>query len=517
MAYREVTNMEIREALRQWMLGAGIKQLAQRMGMDAKTARRYVRAAEALGLRRDGGPEVLDDAWMARLKAELDRARVRPRGDSWAACEAARDRISARLAAGVSLTKVHRELRHDGVVVPYPTLHRFASEVLGFGRPTATLPVVDGVPGEELQVDTCWLDQRITDEKGRVRRLKAWVFCPVVSRYRFVYPIFDETTASAIDACEAAWAFYGGVFRVLIVDNTKAIVVGPDALSPKLQPAFLEYAQARGFVVDPARVRRPTDKARVERSVRYVRQDCFGGESFESLSAARTHAETWCRTVAGMKLHSRTYRAPREHFDADERAALLPGPTEHYDVPVWTSAKVARDHYAQVARGLYSLPTRLIGKALTARADRSSVRFYLDGVLVKTHTRVAPGKRATDLNDFPADASQVASRSIASFVEQAARHGPVIAAYVQAVLEGPMPWRRMRSVYALMNLVTTHGRERVEAACRRSMEAEMFEVHRLARMLAGPPPEEATSPPPQQTGGRFARPPEAFSLGGGAS
>jgi hypothetical protein len=34
---------------------------------------------------------------------------------------------------------------------------------------------------------------------------------------------------------------------------------------PRLNRAFIEYAQARGFVVDPARVRTPTDKPRVER------------------------------------------------------------------------------------------------------------------------------------------------------------------------------------------------------------------------------------------------------------
>jgi hypothetical protein len=29
------------------------------------------------------------------------------------------------------------------------------------------------------------------------------------------YPTFEETTARAIEACEAAWAFFGGIFKVL--------------------------------------------------------------------------------------------------------------------------------------------------------------------------------------------------------------------------------------------------------------------------------------------------------------
>ena len=36
------------------------------------------------------------------------------------------------------------------------------------------------------------------------------------SRHRFVYPTFEETTARAIEACEAAWEFFGGMFTVLV-------------------------------------------------------------------------------------------------------------------------------------------------------------------------------------------------------------------------------------------------------------------------------------------------------------
>ena len=71
--------------------------------------------------------------------------------------------------------------------------------------------------------------------------MRAWIFTAVRSRHRFVYPCFRETTAGAIDACEAAWAFFGGIFRVLIPDNTKAIVHTADALEPRLVDAFLEY------------------------------------------------------------------------------------------------------------------------------------------------------------------------------------------------------------------------------------------------------------------------------------
>jgi hypothetical protein len=83
----------------------------------------------------------------------------------------------------------------------------------------------------------------------------------------FVYPLFQETTATAIQACEGAVEFFGGVFRVVIPDDTKTIITEADPIAPRITDGFLECAQARGFVIEATRVRHPKDKARVERAV----------------------------------------------------------------------------------------------------------------------------------------------------------------------------------------------------------------------------------------------------------
>jgi hypothetical protein len=55
MAFREVAVTEIREVLRAWLAGAGLRRVAEQAGVDRKTARRYVLAAVDAGLARDGG------------------------------------------------------------------------------------------------------------------------------------------------------------------------------------------------------------------------------------------------------------------------------------------------------------------------------------------------------------------------------------------------------------------------------------------------------------------------------
>jgi len=512
--YREVGMIEIKEVLRLWLGGVGKKRIARQLGLDPKTVRRYVRAAEAQGVAPSQGVAALDEERLTAVMVALRVLPERPRGESWARCVEQRDRIKKLLENDVRLSKVRRLLKRQGIEIPYPTLHRFAVAEIGFGRTSATIAVADGEPGQELQVDTGWMLLLEPDVNGKRRRFRAWIFTAVLSRHRFVYPCFPETTQSAIEACEAAWEFFGGIFHVLLPDNTKAIVQTADPLEPKLNQTFLEYAQARGFHIDPTRVRSPRDKGRVERAVQPVRDDCFGGEQIHDLDQAREHARLWCKTEYGMRRHTRTQRLPLEHFETEEKLALLPAPTELYDVPIWCDPKVGRDHYAQVAKALYSLPTRLIGKTLRARADRHTVRFYDAGILVKTHDRKAPGGRATDPSDFPEHKTPYAMRDVAFLERQAASHGPSVGQFAHALLDAPLPWTRMRRVYAVLGLAKKYGSARVDEACATALAADMHDVRRLQRMLelARQNPTPPTGPSNVVPMARHLRPKQQYAL-----
>jgi transposase len=478
--------LEIKEVLRQWLAGAAKKKVAARVGCDVKTVRRYVKAGEAAGLTpgQDDAAKLTDEL-VGDVMLEIRATRERERGEAWARCELNRDFISKKLKGRVRLTKIRRLLRRHGVDIPYSTLYRFAVAELDFGRSAGTVRVADGKPGEELQVDVGWVLTLLPDVTGRRRRMRAWIFTPNVSRYRFVYPCLKETTDSAIEACEAAWDFYGGVFGVLIPDNTKAIVNRPDPLDPKINETFLEYSQSRDFVIDPTRVRSPKDKARVERSVRDTREDCFGGEEIATVAQAREHALWWYSEEYGLRRHSTTQRLPREHFESDEQPQLKPAPTEPYDIPVWCDPKVAPDHFAQVVNGLYAIPyyLNLRGKKLRARADQKMVRFYYKRKLIRTHPRVGPGQKSYARSDFPPEKAPYALRDVDFLKKQAHRHGEAVGRYAEALLDDPLPWTRMRRVRGLLGLAKKYGDQRTNETCTIALAAEMVDVRRLERML----------------------------------
>lgn len=488
MAFREVRVFEVREVLRLWLRGKGQRPISELAGMDRKTVRRYIDAAVELGVDRAGDEDQLTDLLVGQVVERVRPHRTDGRGEARRLLDAHRDQLEKWLDKdkdGLTVVKVHELLERQGVVVPERTLHRYALEELGIGRSarSSTVRVNDGEPGDELQVDFGKLGRIPDPETGKQRDLWALVFTPVLSRFSFVWVTHRQTLDDVIAGFEAAWAFFEGVFATVIPDNMKTIVEKADPLQPRLNQAFVEYAQARGFVIDPARVRSPKDKPRVERVVPYVRNNFFAGETFIDLVDAQRRAEVWARERAGMRIHGTTQLRPAEHFRVEERPLLAAAPSAPYDVPIYAVAKVHRDHHIEVAKALYSIPGNLIGTRVDVRADRSLVRVFSRGQLIKVHPRQAPGGRSTDPEDLPSDKTIYAMRDLDKLQRLAAGHGPAIGAYATALLDIPLPWTKMRQVYALLGLVKKWGPDRVNAACERALDAEAINVGLIGRML----------------------------------
>lgn len=375
MTFREVPMFEVREVLRLWLGGEGLRAVARLSRVDRKTVRRYVDAAIEVGVTVDGGVGQLTDEVLGRVVEIVRPHRTDGHGQAWATLAARRDKVEAWVNAGVAGVKICELLARDGVVVPERTVQRFIAAEFGPRRGQgATVRVADGEPGHELQVDFGRLGLVHDAVTGKRRVCHALIFTAVFSRHMFVWLSFTQTTDAVIAGCEAAWQFFGGVFRVLIPDNLTPVVTKADQLEPRLNEAFVEYAQSRGFVIDPARVRTPTDKPRVERMVQFVRSSFWNGETFTDLADAQAKATAWCAGRAGMRVHGTTQCRPLEHFRLDEQPLLLPVPTEHYDVPIYATCRVHRDHHIEIAKALYSIPGDLLGARVQVRADRKLVR-----------------------------------------------------------------------------------------------------------------------------------------------
>lgn len=189
MAFREVRVHEVREVLRHWLgSGLGLRPIAERAGVNRKTARRYIDAAVELGVVRECGLEQLSDELIGAVINAVRPERSQGHGAAWDRLLPVEEEIRGWVKDGLQLINIHGKLERRGVAVPYRTLHRFAVERCGFGRRGATLRVADGAAGMECQVELRKYMRRRggnrTDRvggrggpipRGHVRRGRSWL------------------------------------------------------------------------------------------------------------------------------------------------------------------------------------------------------------------------------------------------------------------------------------------------------------------------------------------------------
>jgi transposase len=473
MARRSFTVIDVTEILVHWYAGRSQAEVAASLGVDRTTVRKYIAPARAAGF-APGGPPVPAEAWAGRVREwfpELVDARLRQ--VSWPAIEPHRDYIHAQLKDGVTAATIHQRLRDEhGLEASVASLRRWVRANLPEEARRAQVRVLrpdDVEPGSEGQVDYGKLGMWADPESGRRRAVWAFSMVLACSRHMFVRPVLTMDQQAWTQAHVDAFEFFGGAPARLVPDNLKTGVNRPDLYDPQINRSYGELAEHYGVLIDPARSRKPRDKPRVERPMPYIRDSFWRGREFSSSAEMQAAALRWCDEVAGTRsCRPLDGAAPGAVFAAVEQPALLPLPERPFELATWSSVKVGPDIHARVGKTLYSLPWRLIGQHVDARATANVVTFFHHGVLVKTHIAKPRGMQ-TDYNDYPPEKIAFHMRTPTWCRERATEIGPAASAVIGELLEVNALFR-LRAAQGVLGLADKHGPGRLEAACARAVE-----------------------------------------------
>jgi transposase len=327
MARRTIKVIDIVELFQHWHAGRPMGELCSSLGIDPKTVRKYTAPAAAAGISPGGPPlsaaqwTALAEGWFPQL---LDRSL---RQTTWPDIEPHHDRIKDWVGK-VHVTTIHQRLRDDhGLAASESSLRRYIAAKFAEEVARRDVRVLRETPpaGEEAQVDYGLLGHLSDPVSGRVRRVWAFIMVLSFSRLMFVRPVITMDAAAWVSCHVEAFGFFGGVVARVVPDNLKTGVVKPDLYDPLVNKAFGEFADHYGCLVDPARVRKPRDKPRVERPVPYVRDSFFAGREaeFHSLAEMQAEALRWCREVANVRHQASTASArsscswPRRNAPSD--------------------------------------------------------------------------------------------------------------------------------------------------------------------------------------------------------
>ena len=369
-------------------------------------------------------------------------------------------------------------LERHGQEVPYSTLTYWVRQA-ELREPPVRVGRYDFAPGEEMQHDT---SPHRLELGGKPLTAQCAGLILGFSRLSFIqyYPRFTRFEAEVF--LNAAFAFLGGTCVRCTIDNTSVLVAagsGPQAVIA----GPIERLGARfGVRFVPHAVGHPDRKAHIERLFHYVEHNFLPGRTFADWLDLNAQARAWCEQVANQKIKRSLGTSPRAAFE-QERAALRPLPLHCPAACVIAHRVVDTEGYVHLETNRYSVPERLLGKAVEVYQYFETVTVYFQGTEVARHPR-AIGQRARRITDPAHQAPRRAHRHDPPPAQQAllANAPPPLAEYVRALV-AHAPGRGTARLKRLTLLQRTYPAEPFLAAIAQALAYGLYDLARLESLI----------------------------------
>jgi transposase len=350
-------------------------------------------------------------------------------------------------------------------------------------RPRASGPPVvrfETRPGDQAQMDHGVYDVDFTRE-GR-RRVYLFSYLLSYSRRQYLHWVEAMDLATTLREHVQAFHHLGGVARVCLYDNFKAVVLWRDADGPLYNPKFLAFATHYGFKPQACQVRRPQTKGKVERKFFYVETSLLNGRTFDTLEHLNEVTAWWLENVADARVLREFKESPRQRH-ASERPLLLPLPACDFDTALVIYRHVNVEGFLAYRLNLYSVPWSYIGQVLPVRVTDDEVIIYSIGLEEIARHRLVPstqsGVRQLIKSHHPADDPGQRTRLLK---QRFGELGPVAVQFLEGLLAKQIQGKLQAQ--QLLALVAQYQRDDVLAALERAIRFGAFSLAAMRRILA---------------------------------
>ncbi len=528
MSFKRVQTVEIWSILRRWSDKQSISAIAVACGCDRKTVRSYIEMARRMGIAKEElVPERKEELLPLLQEASV---RLHCRASSKLLLEGHVDEILALIndrenplkpKTAFEVIVFRYELQGKVSYSTFKRLARARALVRDGKRVTCR---IETPPAQQIQLDYGKMGLLWDPLERRRKTLYAFIGTLGFSRHKFVQFVYSQNQQSFVQSHVDMFTWFGGVTRVLTIDNLKDGVLKPDIYDPVLNRAYADLAEYYKTFIDPCRIASPQDKGKVERDVPTVREfyrkiiTLYPSATIGDLNG---HAREWLVQEYGARPHGSTGEPSYALFTQYERPALTPLPVDPFTVALWKQAVVHPDHFIQANGYRFTLSDEFIGKTVQVMLGPRHAKIYFENQLIKT--KLMTGEKVyIDWEDFPSTVAFALSEETPRRLINKARHcgGSAFEDLVVGLLSVP-GFSYLRRVMGLMNLVTGYRSEVVEAAAKLALTVENpISTHLFKHMLESVRKQEEESTlvqglPLSDETESFMRPAEYFIREGG--
>lgn len=445
-----MTPSEIEDAVRTLHAqGQSLREISRALKLSRNTVRRILRHSA----KRRGAAEPAFDALM---RERLEHAFERARGNA--------ARVQQLLAEAHELS------------VPYSTLTRWIRQAALRAAPKRA-GEYRFAPGEEMQHDTSphrlvLGGKEITAQcAGLVLAYSRRLFIQYAPRYRRF-----EAKHFLLEAAR----FMHGTCPVCVIDNTSVMIASGSGADALIAPEMAAFARSLGFAFRAHAVGHPDRKGRIERPFAYVERNFLPGRSFTDFEDLNAQALTWCREVAnakpkrvlGMSAEA-AYLIEKPHLSA--LPALLPPVYEVFERIVDLHGFVSVDTVR------YSVPERLIGRAVTVYKYATEIRISERGIEIARHARLLVRDARSVLPGHHSALTRV-PRASEFEAQLLLGHSATLERYAVAIKQRAHG-RGVRALRRLLELKRSYPQAPFEAAVAQALNFGLFDLGRLETLI----------------------------------
>lgn len=459
---------KIEELIRLQRNGRSQVEIAQSTGLSRATVQDYLRRISATGVSAEEAQKLSTAELLERLgkKGKGHRQATTHEIDfAWVFTELRRK--------GVTRALLFKELIGSGKYRgSYPVFCRLIKEHL---KDTSVVLRREYTGGELCFVDYAGPKVPIYEERTSRVLFDASIFvaCLGASNYTFCEATRSQETHHFVGSHVRTITFFGGVPRAFVPDNLKSGIKKINWYEPETTKAYGEFASHYGTTILPARVRKPRDKAKVEKAVQQVEREILAPlreRRFTSLSELNE------AITELLKVHNeremKTYRASRaELFEAIDKPALLPLPAHSFSPGQWKTARVNLDYHIEFEHHYYSVPYVHAKEEVWIKASENLIEVFLENTLIAKHIQsVAPFRHTTTEAHMPPAHREVRSWKAENFLTWAYTVGPHTHRVVETLLAGVrFEPQAYRSILGIQRLAKVYSPARVEKCCEKAL------------------------------------------------
>ena len=312
--------------------------------------------------------------------------------------------------APYSAVRIHEKLMEQGCDCKYTIVSQYVATRKADLNEKATVRF-ETMPGLQGQVDWGFFENYKVLENGESRKLYCFLMVLGYSRMRYIEFVTDMSTTTLIKCHINAFRYFDGYPEEILYDNMKQVVVKRmlKQSESELNKQFEDFAGFYGFKPILCRPYRGQTKGKVERTVRYVRENFMLGIRYHSLADLNSQAHAWCNKI-NAKIHGTTNERPIDRL-ADEKllATINEIPFERlkkeglsplkreYIIDKINLRRVQKDCLISYAGNKYSVPAEYVGRDVTVIVLDHMLAAYFEGKQIALH-KLSYSKNSLNVN-----------------------------------------------------------------------------------------------------------------------